>query len=262
MSRADHLTPDLLSLQARGTEQMLPHDLTIQRPHTPCQLSVIMTCYRFLQRLRLSLRNWCHQTLAPSSYEVLVVNPESPDGTHEYLATVARSYPELAICEVAVEASLATNKGAMINRAVNASRGTWIWLTDADCLFSPTAAAGVLGHVQDRPQRLFYGRRRHLTTAHTDALLSSRIDGLHDFEALTHLNDSRIPDNEPWGYTQIVHRSTFERVRYREDMENYVSDGLFIEECKRLAILPEQIDGLYCFHLVHPFAWYGTTRFL
>ena len=222
-----------------------------------------MTCYRFLQRLRISLRNWCHQSLPPHTYEVLVVNPDSPDGTHDYLVAVARSYPELAVREVAVEASLATNKGAMINRAVSASRGAWIWLTDADCLFSPHCAAAVLNRVQDRQQRLFYGQRRHLGEWHTDALVSGRLDGLRHFEELARLNHGREPDNRPWGYTQIARRSTFERMPYREDMNHFShADGLFAEECRQIGILPEQIDGLYCLHMYHPFAWYGTTRFL
>jgi hypothetical protein len=230
---------------------------------SPCHLSVIMTCSRFLQRLRVSLRNWCHQSLAPGSFEILVVNPESPDGTHEYLATVARVYPHIRLREVPVEADLATNKGAMINRAVQASQGTWIWLTDADCLYGPSSAAAVLKQIRQRPQHLFYGQRRHLPTSHTDAVLTGRIDGLHQFELLASRDFTRPPDNAPWGYTQIVHRSVWEHVRYYEGFSHFAhTDEIFVDECRQWGVTPEQIKGLFCLHLDHPFAWYGTNGFL
>ena len=111
---------DKESLDARF-KQGLAADTTAENS---CRLSVIMTCFRFLQRLKLALRNWCHQDqdLPFGAFEVLIVNPESPDGTHEHLATVARSFPHIRVHEIAVGADLSTNKGAMINRAFEASR--------------------------------------------------------------------------------------------------------------------------------------------
>jgi hypothetical protein len=37
---------------------------------------------------------------------------------------------------------------------------------------------------------------------------------------------------------------------------------MFVEECKRRQIVPEQVEGQFCLHLEHPFAWYGTSVFL
>jgi hypothetical protein len=259
----DDLLNGVLTLKAIRPEQVLFQDLTLHSFHASCQLSVIMTCHRFLQRLRVSLHNWCYQSLPVGSYEICVVNPNSPDGTHEHLGAVARSYPHVCIREVTVGSDLATNKGAMINRAVEASRGEWIWLTDADCLFSPDCAAAVMDQLGRRAQHLFYGQRRYLPASQTDALLSGRVDGLRQFELLSQCATIRVPENGPWGYTQIVHRSTLERVRYREELNHFAhSDGLFVDDCRRHGITTQQVDGLFCLHLDHPFAWYGTDIFL
>jgi glycosyl transferase family 2 len=259
----DDLLNGMLMLKGRRIEHVLFQDLAVQVFQASCQLSVIMICHRFLQRLRVTLRNWCHQSLSSGAYEVLVVNPHSPDGTHEHLAAVASSYPHVRVREVVVEPHLATNKGVMINRAIDSSRGQWIWLTDADCLFSPTCAAAVLEQINGRVQRLFYGQRRFLAVSQTDALLAGRIDGLREFDALATSTNPKGSENVPWGYTQIFHRSTFERVRYHENINHFAhTDGMFVEECKRRGIVPEQVNGLFCLHLDHSFAWYGTNTFL
>jgi hypothetical protein len=127
----------VLTLKARWPEEVAFSDLAVQRFACSCRLSVIVICYRYLQRLRIVLRNWCTQRPLPGSWEILVVNPQSPDGTSEHLAAVARSYPHVRVREIAVSAALATNKGAMINRALDLVRGDWIWLTDADCCSVP-----------------------------------------------------------------------------------------------------------------------------
>jgi hypothetical protein len=264
---AIHSTADIvngaLTLKGRGTEDVLFQELAIDTFEASCQLSVIITCYRFLQRLRVSLHNWCNQDIPQGAYEVLVVNPASPDGTHEYLATIASSYPHVRIREVAVESALATNKGKMINRAVAVSRGEWIWLTDADVLFSPTCVAKVLAHLKGQRQYLFYGQRRYLSTSQTNALLSGRINGLAKYELLTQSSNPRGPDNAPWGYTQIVHRSVIERIHYREDVNHFAhTDMVFAQDCRRRNVLPRQVPGLVGLHMDHPFSWYGTQIFL
>jgi hypothetical protein len=253
----------VLRLKVRKVEEVLFQNLTLRALEASCNLSVIVTCYRFLQRLRVSLRNWCHQDLPSGAYEILVVNPQSPDGTHEHVAAVARSYPDVRVREIAVGSHLVKNKGSMINHAFGMSRGEWIWLTDADCLFSPNCASKVLQQIQGRPNALFYGERRFLTAKQTDAVLSGRVDALREFDDLVRAPLSREPEIYPWGYTQIVHRSTLERVRYNQEFNHFAhSDGMFANECKRHQILPLQLEGLFCLHLDHPFAWYGTDTFL
>jgi hypothetical protein len=260
-------TADILAgtwtLKARFAEHVLFEDFAIHTFSSSCQASVIMTCHRFQQRLRVALRNWCHQSLASGAFEILVVNPQSPDGTRELIAATARSFSHVRVREIAAEPEIATNKGAMINRGVHASRGQWIWFTDADCLFPPDCLKNVLTHVDGRHNRLFYGQRRYLADAQTDALLSGRLDGLNDFAELARGAAVRPSENAPWGYTQIVHRSVLDRLPYRENINHFAhSDDVFATDCRRSRIQPEQIPGLFCLHLHHPFSWYGTDAYL
>jgi hypothetical protein len=252
-----------LTLKAHRPERVLFQDLAVHRFEASCRLSVVVACYRFLQRLRLVLRNWCHQELPSGSFEVIVINPHSPDGTHEHLAAVARSYPQVRIRELVVQADRALNKGAMINCAVEATRSDWIWLTDADCLFSPASGAIVMDQLDGDPDRLLFGQRRHLTASQTDDLLSGRLDSVRQFDTLAANPSPRPPDHSPWGYTQIVHRSTLDRLRYTEEFNHFAhSDLAFIEDCRRLGLSFQPVDRLVCLHLHHPFAWYGTSLFL
>jgi len=253
----------VLTLKARRAEQALFEDFRVHAFTSSCRVSVIMTCHRFQQRLRVSLRNWCQQNLPSGAFEVLVVNPGSPDGTHEMMAAVARSFSNVRLRELAVPHDISKNKGKMINHAIRQSRGEWIWLTDADCLFPPNAVEHVLQVVGNRTPKMYYGQRRYLSTEQTDALLSGRLDSIDDFAELSTLADQRHPENAPWGYTQIAHRSVWNRIPYTEQVNHFAhSDEVLIRECHRQRIKLEQIAGLYCLHLDHPFSWYGTDAYL
>jgi predicted O-methyltransferase YrrM len=254
--------PGTLTLKARQPGTVRFSDLRVTRlPAAECRVSVLLTCHRFLQRLRVTLRGWCAQPLPMGAYEVLVANPASPDGTREHLAAVARSHPHLRVREVPVPSSLATNKGAMINRAFDASRGEWTWISDADCLFSPLAILGALEWM--RPDRLGICARRYLAAARTQALLSGLVDPVAEFGALARATGPRGPHCEAWGYCQIVHRSAAERVRYSSRVQNFASTDLqFAEGCRAIGVHPSRVPGLVCLHLDHPFAWYGTRDFL
>jgi len=80
---AIHGTDDIVNgaftLKVRNGEEVLFEDFQIQTFASSCRVSVIMACYRFQQRLRVSLRNWCYQDLSSGEFEILVVNPQSPD---------------------------------------------------------------------------------------------------------------------------------------------------------------------------------------
>lgn len=261
---ANDIVSGAFAIKACQPEQVVFRDLAIHCFGESCKVSVIITCNRFLQRLRIALRNWCRQDCSSGAYEVLVVNPGSPDGTREHLRAVARGYPDVRVCEIAAPAELAANKGALINHAIGFAHGEWIWLTDADCLFPASAVSTVLGYIPSRGDRLFYGQRQHLSDAITSALLAGRADGVADFAELAAATQSGSPtENSPWGYTQIVRRVVFDRLRYTESFNHFAhSDGEFIARCKRGGLLPEQVPGLCCLHLEHPFAWYGNNQFL
>jgi glycosyltransferase involved in cell wall biosynthesis len=249
------------SLKAFRGSDVVFDDVRIRRFPARCRLSIILTCHRFLQRLRVVLAAWCRQDAPSGSIEVIVVNPASPDGTSEHLAAVAASYPQVRVRELFVDAP--AHKPILINKGVRASSGDWIWLTDADCLF-PTSAASVVLRELDRiaTSVLLYGGRQHLRRDDTEALLAMALDGVADFAALERRADAHPSELYPWGYTQIVRREVLLRTPYREDIPHFAhSDGAFVEACRRRGIPERPVPGLRCLHLDHPFAWYGTDAF-
>lgn len=254
------LTHGQLTLKTLDAADLSFRDLSVRSLSSTCRLTVILTCWRFAQRLRVALRNWCRQSLPAGALEVIVVNPASPDGTHEVVAAMAGAFPQVRVSELAVDGGVARNKGFMINRAAEHARGEWIWLTDADCVHAIDAAARVLEFV-DRKDAIFFGKRRQLGRAETDAAIAGAVDTVADFDLLA--RDAVVIDDFPWGYSQIMHSSVLRRVPYREHLNRFDdSDGAFLAACKKRGMSQIHVDGLSCLHLAHPFAWFGTDRYL
>ena len=261
---ADDLDGGDLYLKAFGGRDVRFSDLAVTALEPiPCRLSVILTCHRFARRLQLSLRNWCEQTLPAGSFEVLVVNPGSPDATHSVLKAAERAWPHVRVREIPMSGTT-RNKGEMINHAFERCRGEWIWLTDSDCVFPRDAAARALEFAAGiEGPALLYGERRFLSSVETDALLAGRFDALGGFDAIAATADGRSPQTEPWGYTQIVRRETFQQHRYTGAMNHFAhSDGQFIADCRNAGAPLLAIPGLTCLHLDHPFSWFGTREML
>lgn len=256
----DDILGGALTLKAHKAEEVVFRDLNVRRFESSCRVSVILSCYRFAQRLHVALGSWCRQSLPAGAIEVIVANPESPDGTHEVIAAMASAFPEVRMRELAIDGGMARNKGFMLNRAIEASSGEWIWLTDADCVFPANAVEHTLGQL-DSKSALYYGERRQLGRVATAALLAGRADLSAEFENLA--ATAGAADSHPWGYTQLMHRSLAERIHYREDVDNFsTSDGEFLNACRARNVPFRRIDGLACLHLHHPFAWYGTNLYL
>jgi hypothetical protein len=264
IASAADLRDGRLSLKARHAGDVRFTDLALRTLERPCRVSVVLTCNRFLQRLRLGLRTWCAQDLPEGSLEVLVVNPQSPDGTAEHIAAVARAWQNVRVREIPVSPDIATNKGTMINRALDVAAGSWVWIADADCLFPPSGAREALRAAEAAPRHVYFLRRRHLSPELTDALIAGRLDPVHDFDRLTAATPvAPAEDRAPWGYTQLLPRAAFAEIRYREDVNHFAhTDEIFVEACRRRGYRPRELTGLLCLHLDHPFSWEGTTGFL
>jgi hypothetical protein len=263
ISRAADLQAGCLCFKAHRPGTVRFEDLVVRWLESPPQISVILVCHRFLQRLRMSLRNWCHQEVPSGALEILVVNPQSPDGTHEHLSMVSRVFDNVRVIELPGDADLARNKGALLNQAVEHASGAWVWLTDADCVFPPPSAALVLREIgrNDGGLKLYYGRRRHLAQDATEGLLAGRHDAIRDYDLLAGMTTA--DEAWPWGYTQILPRSLFRQIRYDEDQNHFAhSDGLFLRACQQRGIPIERVAELECLHLVHPFVWFGNDGYL
>ncbi|WP_423461856.1 glycosyltransferase family 2 protein [Promicromonospora sp. MS192] len=252
-----------IALRTLGVAHVEFSEIEISTFDEPCELSVVIACHRFGQRLRVALNSWVRQDAPTGSYEIIVVNPGNPDGTSEMLASFAASFPEVRLRELSIDGP--PDKPVLINRAVEMSRGHVVWLADSDCLFPTGAVRTVLDvlHGDGDEEFLNFAERRHLGRSATDALLGGSLDPVRDFSALLNSATGRDPQRYPWGYSQIVSRRVLLETPYREEVSRFAhSDGIFVDECRRRGIPPRLVDGLICLHLDHPFAWYGTSSFL
>jgi hypothetical protein len=257
----DDLFDGILAFKARNAGTVTFRDLTVRPLESATLLSVVITCHRFAQRLRVALTSWCRQNLPSGALEVIVVNPASPDATHDLIAGFAGIYPNVRVRELAVHAALAHNKAAMINHGLTASRGEWIWLTDADCVFPRDAASRLLAQLNGI-DTLWFCERRHLTKTVTDGLLVGRFDPSDDFDTFADRHGAHV-DVEPWGYTQIFHRSHLAWVQYPDGHMAYAyCDTNFVDAWRAAGLRQSQLAGVRCLHLAHPFSWNGTNRLL
>lgn len=242
-----------LQVKAQNAAGVTFTDLRVHELASSPRISVLLTCYRFARRLRLALESWCRQRVPAGALEIIVANPTSPDATHAVIAEAAAKHPDVRIRELPVEARWRTNKGHLINRAFEMSHAEWIWLTDADILFPPAAAATVLRHAARH--KLLYCTRLHLLPAVVEKLLERQT--VASIEAL-HGSTGQV-DKQPWGYCQILHRGVLKALPYPDYLDRYNdSDEMFRSRCTSAGLTCEPLEDLSCFHLSHPFAWNGT----
>lgn len=263
VSSVDDLWHEPLMLKARWPENVYFGDVGLYSLVSAPKLSIVITCYRFAQRLRASLASWCRQDADPGVYELLIVNPHSADATHEVVAASAASFPKVRIAEIEAPHGYRRNKGVLINLAAKVARGDWILLTDADCLFDRGIVSRILQFVAGRTPIISFGERRHLAKRLSQAILAGAVDAVGGFDELARGEAIGQIDRSPWGYAQLVPREILRSVRYREDIDHYAhTDEIFVAECRRRGLPLQFLEDLVCLHLQHPFAWYGTEDFL
>lgn len=253
----------VVSLAVFGGAQV---EFTGLRAHVldaPCDVSVVITCHKFAQRLRVALRSWAGQDAPAGSFEVLLVTPGNPDGAAEQFAAFAVSHPRVRLRHLALDGP--PNKGWLLNEATRVARGKVLWFTDADCVYPRDAVSRVREHQEQilSGRDVYYVERRHLGRVLTDAALCHELDLLADFDRVRPLADERPPQSFPWGYAQIMATSVARELPFRQDLESFAHhDGVFLEDAARSGSAFHELDGVSCLHLSHPFSWYGAEHFL
>lgn len=95
-------------------------------------ISAVLCTYNRRDLLDSILQDLCHQTLALESYEIVVVDNNSSDGTKAVVAEHMRSQPNLKYCfEPAQGIAHARNRG------VQEAQGIYIAYADDDCRVPP-----------------------------------------------------------------------------------------------------------------------------
>ncbi len=99
------------------------------RPDTCPFVSVIICARNESDNLRKNLCHFLNQSYR--SFEVVVVNDNSTDNTREVVLDSMRKWPNLRL--VSLEQDTPPGKKAALTKGIEAARGNYILLSDADC---------------------------------------------------------------------------------------------------------------------------------
>jgi ADP-heptose:LPS heptosyltransferase/GT2 family glycosyltransferase len=279
----ERIVPFIMDLKSRGgspkseepaqARPIAPTPRTSSKSAPALDFSVLVCCYRFLQRFRVFLYGLSQQTLDRERFEVVVVNPQSPDGLSEYLAQYnaggqmqvpdrGRLAPE--VVEVKVSEAFRRNRGYMIQRAFEASRGRVVMAADGDLVLPPHFMGKALDAIQRNHNAVIGVYRNFLTPQTTAQILSGLLNPIQNFDLLRR-EDCREKDGYRGvlGYCQIVTREAFERVGYPEEFNRInQSDIEFVKRLEGIGVHPHRLEGETVLHLYHERNWEGVERFM
>ncbi len=105
------------------------------------ELSVVIPTYNRLDTLRHVVPSILAQDLPAASFEVIVADSHSNDGTREYLEPLAREHPQLRHLPGAY-----TGRAMARNAGIEGARGDIVLFTDADIIASPDLLSRHLEH--------------------------------------------------------------------------------------------------------------------
>ena len=107
-------------------------------------VSVVVPCYNSMKTLGDCLRSLESQQFPRESYEIIVADNGSRDGSPQF---IAKNYPAVIVVE-------ATQKGSGYarNAGIQRARGELILSTDADCVADPLWMATMVAMYDDAPE--------------------------------------------------------------------------------------------------------------
>lgn len=229
------------------------------------RFSVLACCYKYLHRLRIFLYSLARQDMGLEGFEVVIANPQSPDGLIEYLDTLKQALPDFNVVRVDVPESRRRNRGWMIARAFECSRGRTVMAADCDIVMPPHFLRTMHEVSQKRPRHVLGVYRNLLSPATTARIISGLVDPVARFEELAR-EDNQEPDGHRGvlGYCQVVPREAMERTGYPDEFDIIAtSDVQFVKRLEEEQdITPASVPGLCVLHLWHPRNWKGTEVFL
>jgi|GEM_PF-1751133 len=229
-------------------------------------ISVITSCFRYLKRFRIYLESLARQLLPAGTLEIVVADPQSPDGLAEYLSEFARCNPHLRVTHVPLDARYCHNRGYCINRAFDESSGDTVISTDGDIVFPPGLVGELATISRSKPQSVLGVKRSFLKREITEAIIAMKYNPFPDFEKLATSDGDGEPDGKlgVLGYCQVLTREAFAAARYPETIDKInQSDIVFVERLGHFAsVTPLFLADQTVLHLWHPRDWNGTKDFL
>jgi len=121
----DRRLPSLLARSRRPAEGWAPDSIT----DSPVEITVAIPAYNERERLPLYLPDvLAHLSAQPYSWEVIVADDGSQDGTGDYVTAVAASEPRVRL----VRRARNGGKGRAVLDAIEAAHGRYVLIADAD----------------------------------------------------------------------------------------------------------------------------------
>ncbi len=235
-------------------------------------VSILVCCYRYLHRFRVFAHSICRQDYDLGRVEVMVANPQSPDGLSEYLALLDRTCAQQSngrrcgpvFTEVLVDEKQRHNRGYLIQRAFEHSHGAVTIGMDCDLVLPKDFLSKVVATVQSNPDRVVGVYRNFLSPTTTEAILAGIINPEEGFAALLKEDfDEEQGYRGVLGYCQALMRSAWKKVGYPEEFDRINhSDVSFIERLQKHGIHPLFLREISILHLNHTRNWNGTQTFL
>ncbi len=96
------------------------------------EVSILAGCSRYLQRFRVFAQSICRQQFDLDKVEVIVANPQSPDGLSTYLSLLRAAEIRPAFEEVLLDTTHYRNRGMMMQKAFEHARGKIVIGMDCD----------------------------------------------------------------------------------------------------------------------------------
>lgn len=227
-------------------------------------VSILVCCRNYLRRFRIFAQSIMRQDWPLPRIEVIVANPDSPDGLREYLHHLKRECLEKFGCGVFIEQPVnvghGRNRGYMIQRAFERSHGRVVFGMDCDLVLPVTFVREVFIQTVLNPDRVVGVYRNFLSPRTTERILSGEIDAAGEFQQLTHEDESEENGYRGvLGYCQSVDRSVWQMLGYPEEYDEIAkSDVAFVERTKWLGMRPLFLEKVRVLHLHHPRNWSGT----
>lgn len=227
--------------------------------------SVVIVCARFSRRLQATLRCLAHQDYDLSKVEIVVAYVPGADPTDDILASMERTFPDVAIVRSPLPERYLRTKGVAINQSLELARGSWHLVLDADTLLPPDFFRRVRD-TEGSPSFVGPDRRKMLPPDVTAAILMGEVNPWDAWESLLHgPGEMRVREGGhlPVGYCQCVRAECTARVRYRELDHFEGADWDFITDVERTCGPGIVFEDYAVLHLDHGGSqWYGAVQHL
>lgn len=102
------------------------------RTHSAPELTVLIPCHNGAQKIENAILDWAGALEQVTSYEIVVINDGSQDGSARILDSLRREHPTLRVIH-----QLHTGASTAIRRGYEAARGTYVLELPLDGFFEP-----------------------------------------------------------------------------------------------------------------------------